>query len=386
MIISIVYVIFNVIYLLTFDTLSLRTVSASSAAGSETLIGIKGNGFVVLAANTGLSNNGVAYTSTYIDKIHLYQPSSSSSGTTKMTLKEFLEYKRIDRPTNRAKATDGPSESSKIPIGTDYLRPAIPTIAVASVGNYADVDHVTRLIRAEYNLYHYEALTYLSQNNDRNEFEIVDCSIPSHERPIETTTATSFHSVLSVHNVAHIIRNQIANKLRSSTPYNMCTLVAGIVPRQTSIRNNNENNEDTFDSFPRNENEHSVTATTFELAQHIQKQASKLASSTTLPTKQDETNDYDAILYWLDEYGSMIDNIPYGVHGYASDMIYSILDQKYDTQNNSSDSNYSMNLQRTIQLLQDCIQQLQTRYVINTQRNKFIVKYIDPYECIQIEL
>ena len=69
------------------------------------------------------------------------------------------------------------------------------------------------------------------------------------------------------------------------------------------------------------------------------------------PPLQESFDVYEHVLYWLDEYGSMIDNVSYGVHGYASNMLYSILDQKYGT---------TLSRDEAVQLLNEFIQQLQT--------------------------
>ena len=82
---SVSYSYFVIVIVVIISTISLSffgsiiLVVSSSAAGSETLIGIKGKDFVLLATSSGISGNGVAFTSTYIDKIHLLQPSYANT-------------------------------------------------------------------------------------------------------------------------------------------------------------------------------------------------------------------------------------------------------------------------------------------------------------------
>jgi 20S proteasome alpha/beta subunit len=372
------------VFLFGFDSANVRLVFSSSAAGSETLIGIKGKDFVLLASSTGLSGNGgVAFTSTFIDKIHIFQPSDDTTTTTTI----------------------------------------IPTIAIAAVGNYADIDHLTRRIRAEYDSFHYESLTFTSRAGSTRELEVVDCH-PNHllsNKHYESTAEvdwdilTAEDTVLSVDQIVQMARNQIMTKLRSASPYHICTLIAGgrftHHPNGGSDENNDNNNTATSTA--------NLSSTTkIELAEHLQQQV-RIAKLNRMFPNNDNTDDtanqqqptdggivadlntddssrtelvkepplavakYEPLLYWLDEYGSMIDDIPYGVHGYASDMIYSILDQKYHS---------SLSREQAQQLLDECIQQLQTRYMMNTQqqssssslssqRKSFCIKLIDQHGC-----
>ncbi len=386
-----VTLLYFVVVLFGFDATKVRLVFSSSAAGSETLIGIKGKDFVLLASSTGLSGNGgVAFTSTFIDKIHIFQPSDAPEALTTTTAD-----------------TDDTTTTTTI----------IPTIAIAAVGNFADIDHLTRRIRAEYDAFHYESLTFTSRTGTTKELEIVDCH-PNHllsNKQYESTaevdweTATAENTVLSVDQIVQMVRNQIMTKLRSASPYHICTLIAGgrFTRHQNDGRDENNNNNNAATSST------NVSSTTkIELAEHLQQQVRIATSNRMFPNENDDTANqnhptdrgnavdhdtddssrtelveetpvamakYEPILYWLDEYGSMIDDIPYGVHGYASDMIYSILDQKYHS---------SLSKEQARQLLNECIQQLHTRYMMNTQqqssssqRKSFCIKLIDQHGC-----
>jgi 20S proteasome alpha/beta subunit len=410
-------------------------VTSSSAAGSETLIGIKGKDFVLLATSSGISSgNGVAFTSTYIDKIHILQPSYADT-----------QHSMVDTVVTSSAIASASNKSTVITTATSVLndpslddnqstehpfslprqyKMKIPTIAIAAVGNYADMDHLIRRIRAEYNIYHFESLTYSTSKSIRNipnEMEIIDC----HPNLVQSASSTNrapsplhdddaddldaaLATVLSVDNVARMIRNQIMTKLRSATPYHTCTLVAGIRPRQQQQFEgvNNDDRDATTVALSSSSATLKNEATTsrhdlgrkLELAEHLQNQVRIATTSkdaiddTTYKSQHESPLAYEPVLYWLDEYGSMIDNIPYGVHGYASDMIYSILDQKY---------HITLSREEAIQLLNECILQLQTRYMMNTQqqqqssssssllsrtsiRKSFCIKLIDQYGCTQL--
>jgi 20S proteasome alpha/beta subunit len=431
-------------------------VTSSSAAGSETLIGIKGKDFVLLATSSGISSgNGVAFTSTYIDKIHILQPSYADT-----------QHSMVDTVVTSSAIASASNKSTVITTATSVLndpslddnqstehpfslprqyKMKIPTIAIAAVGNYADMDHLIRRIRAEYNIYHFESLTYSTSKSIRNipnEMEIIDCHpnlvqsasstnrapSPLHDDDVDDLDA-ALATVLSVDNVARMVRNQIMTKLRSATPYHTCTLVAGIRPRQQQQFEgvNNDDRDATTVALSSSSATLKNEATTsrhdlgrkLELAEHLQNQVRIATTSkdaiqnestdtvhdttttsksidavddTTYKSQHESPLAYEPVLYWLDEYGSMIDNIPYGVHGYASDMIYSILDQKY---------HITLSREEAIQLLNECILQLQTRYMMNTQqqqqssssssllsrtsiRKSFCIKLIDQYGCTQL--
>jgi 20S proteasome alpha/beta subunit len=405
-----------------------------------------------------------------MDKIHILQPSYYAQEHTAQAHAHSVRAKAdtadvdvdVDMDTSITTTCDDPVNSLDGTTGTTGIAPhshnhshrhtkmmmKIPTIAIAAVGNYADLDHLLRHVRSEYNLYHYESLTYSSTSRSDTSFisslvpyemEIVHC----HPNWLDSESSTNHHveppppirveqddddlyaaaamsTVLSVDNMAHMIRNQIMKKLRSATPYHVCTLIAGIRLRQKQQEQqqlsqrpqqiNGVDDVDITDTMTSSEDTASTDGVTIgrktELAERLQKQVRIATSSADDIKKKHNSNCatdiaddhqpqyrpantlYEPILYWLDEYGSMIDNVPYGVHGYASDMLYSILDQKYHA---------ALSREEAIQLLNECIQQLQTRYMMNTQHrpsssssssnirnSSFCIKLIDQYGCTQL--
>jgi 20S proteasome alpha/beta subunit len=288
-------------------------VCAAGAAGTETLIGITGNGFVLLAADMGISSNGVAFTSTSVDKIHQLHPNA----------------------------------------------------LIAAVGDAADTDRLVSLLRAECNIYKHESFGSLNYG-----IELINCITTAGEDDYSTSTSSPLISKitetsapsLSVDCIAEMARHKVAELLRTSTPFRVCGLIAGI---KRSDKPEDQN---------------------CALSQHVQHQ---LLTATSLPEKSKNADENmppvecdsevslsRPLLFWLDEYGSLVANIPYGVHGYASDMLWSILDNGYQP---------NMSLVMALRLLNECIHQLKARYVMNSQSQNFCVKYLDERGCHTID-
>ena len=72
-----------------------------------------------------------------------------------------------------------------------------------------------------------------------------------------------------------------------------------------------------------------------------------------------EKNEYQPQLYWLDETQCLIPQCEYSAHGYGSNFVLSILDRKY---------NPNLSLEEAVQLLNNCFQQLSQRYVLNSPK------------------
>jgi 20S proteasome alpha/beta subunit len=291
-------------------------VRAATAAGTETLIGIRGNGFVLLAADMGISSNGVAFTSTHADKIHQLPPNT----------------------------------------------------LIAAVGDAADTDRLISLLQAECHIYNYES--FGSWNDD---VDWINCSTADDEdagstdtsSPILPKISATSSSLLSVDCIAQMARHKVAERLHTSTPLHVCGLIAGM---------NHKHSDGS-------EQDNSA------VAQHIQQQLFTVISSLRTsenaqefevpPDSESEVSMSQPLLYWLDEYGSLVENVPYGVHGYASDMLWAILDKGYQP---------NMSLSEALGLLKKCIYQLKMRYVINSQSQKFCIKYLDDHGCHNVDI
>ena len=160
--------------------------------------------------------------------------------------------------------------------------------------------------------------------------------------------------------LAHFSRYEIASRMRSRQPLNMCLLVGGMVRCD--------------DSRP---------LPSVGVADRVQKQISVASDayksqSNNLPVGERDTTDADIVrppesssslqrpsnprlapkLFWLDQYGSL-QNMRYAAHGYGSNFAYSVLDQGYRN---------DMSRQEAVELLRECFAQLRQRYVINSPR------------------
>lgn len=321
---------------------------SAAAAGQETLIGLTGDGFVLLAADSTCARGAV-----------------------------------------RWMMTSGSCEMDKIAV--------LPhNVAVAAVGDVADVDRLVGSLRILSNLQYDEtilthhnhgAITYVDcSHNNTNE----DATEGASRRSIADGGGSSSVDALNVHCVAQRARTFIAGRLRSAQPLRVCMLVAGL----TTLEDDTQQQQLPF-----------VTA-----ADHVQRQIQTATAAfvTTKPvvaveprttTEEEEVQDplsgdvrskqpqqlLQPALYWLDEYGAL-QRVPYGVHGTADSLLWSMLDRGYRP---------DLTLPQALSLLQDCFDHLRTRYVINTSsasaqtanaRPQFCVKCIDKHGCRLLDL
>ena len=273
-------------YIITLLILTLTKQTSSTAAGQETLIGIKGKDFIMIGADSSMSGNGgISITSNSVDKIHEITTS----------------------------------------------------ILLATAGDIADCDYINSVVSTHAKIREFEGVGHDVQyviNGEEQEFG------------------------LDVNNIAHLARNEISYRLRN-LPLRVNLLVAGMVP----YYNTNKPSEPSL------------------LSQRIHSQISKTIQ---LPPQTDKTTDNETNnevitlkpqLYWLDEYGSN-QNIPYSVHGYASNFALSILDQNYHAK---------MNKEEVLALMKECFYQLRTRYIINTE-SRICVKCVDRFGVSTFEI
>jgi 20S proteasome alpha/beta subunit len=314
--------------------------STAAAAGKETLIGLTGDGFVLLAADSSCAQGNVL-TSSDLDKIAVL-------------------------PQN---------------------------VAVAAVGDVADADRLVGGLRMISNLQYYESITQRNYKNGNNDAVVtyVDCSSKDTTAAGNRITSPSGNGLLgdapapaadassnSVHCIAQRARTLIANRLRSSNPLRVCLLVAGMTKKDDHEQ----------------QQQPSVS-----VADHVQRQVQTATAS--FVTKQAETMPEDShvssdsrrslqqpALYWLDEYGAL-QRVSYGVHGSAESLLWSVLDRGYRPH---------MTLPQALNLVRDCLDQLRARYVINTshpsnnnEKNDnnqptFCIKCIDEHGCRLLDL
>jgi hypothetical protein len=228
------------------------------------------------------------------------------------------------------------------------------TIAIAAAGDTADCDNLISTLAEHAKMREYEAslgcdvnYVFNGLSNDDESFYVGN------------------NGGLDMTAIGYLARGEISSALRSNTgQLRVCLLIAGMVQHE-------EQNEASL--FKDNKNASSI------LSQQIQMQIANAVENfeekvTQGLEKEDEIkliNPYlKPRLLWLDETGS-IQKIPYGVHGFASNFAFSILDQ-----------NYRPNLTRmeACKLIKDCFDQLRERYVINSPYPPYI-KCIDASGC-----
>lgn len=307
----------SLVYLLLLLLLFPRHVS-STAAGTDTLVGIVGSDFILLGADSSVRQS-IALTASNLDKI--------------------------------AVVTDAHH-------GTNMLWQQ-QAVAVAAAGNPADTDRLVGMLSAQAALHEYSA----SWGGD---VVTINCGEDDDDNTMPPLTAAG----LSVQDVANLARAHISHNLRSSRPLQVCLLVAGMMPVTSSPVM-------TMRLVPS-----TATTKTYvseQVQKQIQTTVSQTKVGESPPRADVPTADFDTALqqphleprlYWLDEYGSL-QSLQYGSHGYGSNFILSILDQGYKK---------GMNREEAVKLLRGCFEQLRMRYIINSPQPPCI-KCIDATGC-----
>jgi 20S proteasome alpha/beta subunit len=299
---------------------------ASSAAGQETLVGIVGPDFILLGADSSISQS-IALTASNLDKIAVIVDPFPSG---RLAKREVIE--------------------------SDYQQ---QTIVAAAAGDAADADRLLGVLRAHAAIREYEASVGC-------DVQVVDLS--KKDTAVSTSASPSLTPAgLSVEATARLARGQIASQLRSRTPFRVCLLVAGMMP-----------SKDLDETSSLLTTEVGLSYNSEQIQQQIKSASSPyLAHSSTKEITRDTNNNklpslskLRPYLYWLDEYGSM-QKLQYGAHGHGSNFILSILDQGYRP---------DLTRKEAADLLHECFAQLRMRYVINSPQ-KPCIKCVDAEGC-----
>ncbi len=189
---------------------------------------------------------------------------------------------------------------------------------------------------------------------------------------------------LDAETIANLARNEIAYRMRSRQPLQLCLLVGGMLrcsnPEEASSNLN--------------------------IVDRVQKQISSASALYKSQSEHDENHDINQIcamdrstananrhrtlalnegdrkisnpfliprLFWLDQYGSL-QTMSYAAHGFGSNFAYSVLDQRYRK---------DMTRLEAVELLSECFEQLRLRYVINSPRPPRI-KCIDRFGVTEV--
>lgn len=238
----------------------------------------------------------------------------------------------------------------------------IVLVAAAAGDTTANVDRIIGILQAQTTICEYDGcigkdVEYISIHDDHHD--------------------DSFHPaqhVLSVEAVAYLARGQISSSLRTTSPLQVCLLVAGMQADHET-----------------NQNVHAMACYSSHLQQQVQRASRDFstnpppAASTTMTVKNNvaETNDIQQQqqdmqsslvvkprLYWLDSYGAL-QKLQYGAHGLGANFLLSILDDGFRP---------NMTRDEALFLMQECFRQLKMRFVINSPQSPCI-KCVDAYGC-----
>lgn len=265
-------------------------VAASQAAGTETLIGIVGKDFILLGADSSVSQ-GYALAASNRDKIaHLVEP--------------FL-----DNDDERTTTTTSQQQQQ--------------AIVAAVAGDVATSDRLIRMLQAYATIHEYEAGLGC-------DVRFVDAATP------KVSTTVVVEPGMTVEAMAYLARSTLSASRPGS---NVCLLIAGMML-----------------SMP--DDPKFLSGRVQQQVQQAWKNGGTKDDSKELTEKDLESSELvlRPHLYWLDEFGSL-QKIQYGAHGLGSNLCLSVLDQGYSP---------DMTLEEATSLLQDCFQQLRTRFLINS--------------------
>lgn len=332
-------------YVILFCFISLlryHEVSASSAAGQETLIGIVGRDFIMLGADTS-SSSSIAVTASNIDKIAVLAD-------------PFPFPSKQDRESTEQQ-----------------------TIVAAAAGNAADADRLLGVLQAHVAVREYEAS--------------VGCDVQCVFHGSTYDHADSFNDPdkdfdtpmgLDAESVAYCARKEIATALRSPTPFQLCLLIAGMV--QTAYPNTMSSSFQHHMKHLENPNEIGNSSFSNRIRSQIrlgkQQIKSLISQKYSRNDEQQTTHEQNSLsltsqsslleprLIWIDEYGS-IQALQYAAHGYGANFALSILDQGFKE---------NMTRSEALELMTKCFEQLRMRYVINSPQPPCI-KCIDKNGC-----
>ena len=268
-------------------SLLIAMVSIINANVQETLIGIKGKDFIILGADSSISSEGSISWTAKVDKIAVLGP-----------------------------------------------------IAAAAAGDIAESDRLVGMLRAHHNIREFES-------NVGSDVEYLTTTSDDHNTNEPIGLSQQIYG-LTVDEIAHLARHQIAESLRSRGRLNVCLLIAG-------MSKSDADDQDSSSNHFTERLQHQVRQAT--------NQPSEALSSSTKSTIQPR-------LYWVDQYGSL-QSLRYGAHGFAANFLLSVLDQGY---------RQDMTKEEAIELMKSCFKQLRVRYIIHSPSAPNI-KCIDQGGC-----
>jgi len=242
-------------------------------------------------------------------------------------------------------------------------------IVVGFAGDAADADVMAGTLKIHTQVREYEA----GIGND------IVCTFDG-ESSSATVSNVALGSIspagLDAESIAYFARKEIATRMRSRQPLQLCLLVGGMVRCASS------GNHSGASSF----------------SDRVQKQVYAASSAYRLSSSKSNTEDetqnhktnndsgesssvlraqpsfLSPKLFWLDQYGSL-QNLSYGCHGFGSNFALSVLDQRYQK---------GMSRLEAEELIMECFEQLRQRYLINSPQPPRI-KCIDAFGVRELE-
>lgn len=353
------------VLLLYFGINLLTNTAYASVAGQETLIGIVGQDFIVLGADTSLSSS-ISLTSNNVDKIRVI----IDPFPTNIQRQKEIIHRHHRHPNDQQ------------------------VIAVASAGDFADSERLIGQLIGHASSMEYQHLgcdvnCVYNGNRDNDDNYGAKSMMNSQSQDLYSPAG------LDAESVAHLARGMIASSLRSRGQLKTCLLVAGMV-RCYQYENNpvpqkeDEIKDKSFSKRLRHQIEagtnayadtkHSIESN--EQTKMDKPKFDKVDSSDHHDFQMNSsirTQNHHAVLkprlFWLDEYGSL-QKVEYAVHGLASNFVLSILDRQYKS---------TLSKDEAIDLVMDCFRQLRKRFVINSPEPPCI-KYIGVNGCELINI
>ncbi len=338
----------RVFFLLSVILHILLVPTHASAAGKETLIGIVGQDFIVLGADTSISSS-ISLTTNSIDKIRVIVDPFPT-----------VERRGITRHPNEQQV-----------------------IAVASAGDFASSERLIGHLIA-----HTSSMEYQHLGCDVKCVFNGEGGVDANADHVHQNNIIHSPAGLDAESVAYLARGLIASSLRSRGQLNTCLLIAGMV----RCFNEKVDHDGGKNVSVMSKSRIGTKSFSQKLRDQIQAGTDTYTDS-KYPSNEKTTKSYHGVddgkeilkhsdlsqinqpvleprLFWLDEYGSL-QKVEYAAHGLASNFVLSILDRQYKL---------GLSKEEAIDLIIDCFRQLRKRFVINSPRLPCI-KCIDANGC-----
>jgi hypothetical protein len=310
------------------------------AGPSETIIGIQGKDFVLLAADGSLGNAGAVLTTQNLDKIRTFPA--------------------VGCTNNDVWSNTGGGSAA----------------AVAAMGDPADVDHVLRRLQRASRL---SALNW----QGRQHTIVYDCATgqpPPPQQKIGGTTISPPTSAAAwtVNCLAEALRYEVYRRLRTASPIqDSAFLIAGMISESPPNANNNRD-------------QNAASSDISSVQRQIQNASQGFRNDLFVGAESGADDDAEKMrpqrsivdhhqwhpqpaLFWLDQYYGALQKVTYGAHGHAASLLWSTLDRGWRP---------DLSLTDAMALLDDCLHRLQERFLFNPgSRPTFCIKCIDRHGC-----